>query len=405
VTVGDEATVDADRIEAELRLPAYRDLTPTLDYLVRTLSGAVYIEDVSGRLLFTHSAPHPDDWRWDFTPLSQPSVAGFEKSLRIWSRSGRTYIAIPGDQSFRYRRTIIPLTYHGQIFAFVHLVNSRLPTPVPRTEDNTATRLVAILGDKLFMLVMGRLNEFRHPDAPAVPPGAEDAVGCAVTTLTAGVGGHPADRILDHESVARLAGLALQSALLAAGGPVETVDSRIVHAADRLELVQQLRFARPMDPAALEALYRTALDDLGWRLNVGLGVSADGTERTERAEAEARALLSMSPPDHERTRVFTRGDGGLQSLLMLKRGGAGFTRYAEHIRAVLYAADPVLATTAVAYAGSECNASDTAAQLAVDRRTVNHRLHRIAEITGLDLPAFPAKIILYLTFLPESPME
>ncbi|WP_180959721.1 helix-turn-helix domain-containing protein [Brevibacterium sp. Mu109] len=56
-------------------------------------------------------------------------------------------------------------------------------------------------------------------------------------------------------------------------------------------------------------------------------------------------------------------------------------------------------TTARTYALSDCNASATAEMLQVDRRTVSDRLHRISHLTGLEIPSFASKVIIYLAFI------
>jgi sugar diacid utilization regulator len=234
-------------------------------------------------------------------------------------------------------------------------------------------------------------------------PSDETPVTCVVSTLARGLGDHPADRILDHVSVAKLAAQSLDDAMQS---PIKrAVETRIVEQDDELQLVQRLFSRSTPDLEALKEEYRGVIDGLGWRLDVGLSAIAEGRDRAKRAEAEARALVSMAAPGHGSTRLFTRSDGSLHSLHLLRSATADFNRYTDHIRSALVAADPLLASTAAAYAQTECNASDTASRLGVDRRTINHRLHRIAELTGLDLPTFPAKIILYLAFLPEMRLE
>src|SRR5699024_4970940 len=75
-----------------------------------------------------------------------------------------------------------------------------------------------------------------------------------------------------------------------------------------------------------------------------------------------------------------------------------FRAYAEFISRTLETADSDLEATARAYAQNDCNASATANALLVDRRTVSDRLHRISQLTGLEIPSFSSKVIIYLAF-------
>ncbi|GAA1518585.1 PucR family transcriptional regulator [Brevibacterium permense] len=405
-----------EQIEQDFKKPEYRYMQPTLDYLARMLACSLYIEDSEGRLLFAQSDPVGDDWRTDFTPLSLPAIRHYERATRIWTRSAETYIPVPGDQSFQFRRTVIPLTYHSEVFSFIHIV-SPAPSQHWPVGDPEIGELVTAVANKLFILVLGTINEYRAEiyhqharidvrraarDHPRTLTGAADVLtACAFVPLCSSINTNA--RTIDYRSMATMAGMTLADRLTEEHGPVTGVTCRSESDSARLDLIMYFTTVGSLRLAEIAKQLRDALSALHWNLKIGLSMIPDGQAGIERGEQEARAMINLSSDASRAPQVLTRDDGGVSALALVRGGGAGFLGYAEFIKSALADAEPELLDTARSFARHECNVSNTAIALEVDRRTVTYRLHRIARLTGLDLPSFPAKIVLYLAFLPESP--
>jgi hypothetical protein len=405
-----------EQIEQDFKSPEHRYMQPTLDYLARMLSCSLYIEDSEGRLLFAQAEPPSDDWRTDFTPLSFPTIGHYERALRVWNRTADTYIPVPGDQSFQFRRIIIPLTYHSEVFSFVHIVS---PTSSQHWSigDPEIGELVTAVANKLFMLVLGTINEFRAEanrqreitdgrwaaadHSRTLTATADDLTACAFVPLCSSI--NTTARTIDYRSMATMVGKTLADMLTEGPGPVTRVSWRSESGTARLDLILYFITIGSSRLADIADQLRNALSALHWNLKIGLSMMTSGQEGLGRGEQEARAMLNLSPDSSRTPQVLTRDDGGVSALALIRGGGDGFLRYAEFIKSILADAEPELIDTARSYARYECNVSNAAADLEVDRRTVTYRLHRIARLTGLDLPSFPAKIILYLIFLPDSP--
>lgn len=404
------------QIEHDFKKPEYRYMRPTLDYLCRILSCSIYIEDCDGRLLFTGSDPVGDDWRTDFTPLSFPTIGQYERAIRVWNRSADTYIPVPGDQSFRFRRTILPLTYHSEAFSFVHIVSPASSQPWS-VEDREFGELVTAVANKLFILVLGTINEYRveatgqqetfqirraiADSSHEIPTGEDYAMACGFVSLCSGI--KTTARTIDYQSVATMVNREFAEIVVEGVGPVTAVSGRTESDNERLDLILYFMAAGPTRLVDVASQLRKALLALDWNLRVGLSMVPIGQEGIERGEREARAMLNLSADNSRTPQILTREGGGVSALSLIKDGGNGFVGYAEFIRTILGDAEQELFSTARSYAFHECNVSETAVDLEVDRRTVTYRLHRIARLTGLDLPSFPAKVVLYLTFLPETP--
>lgn len=404
------------QIEQDFKRPEYRYMQPTLDYLGRILSCSIYIEDCDGRLLFTESDPVGDDWRTDFTPLSLPTIGQYERAIRVWNRSADTYIPVPGDQSFRFRRTILPLTYHSEVFSFVHIVSPASSQHWP-VDDEEFGELVTAVANKLFILVLGTINEYRAEATgqletfqirQAIADSSLElatrdgyATACAFVSLCSGI--KTTARTIDYQSIATMVNREFAEVVVETAGPVIAVSGGTKSDNEQLDLILYFTVAGPPRLVDVASQLREALLVLDWNLRIGLSMVPLGQEGIERGEREARAMLNLSADDSRTPQILTREGGGVSALSLVKDGGNGFVGYAEFISTILRDAEPELFSTARSYALHECNVSDTAADLEVDRRTVTYRLHRIARLTGLDLPSFPAKIVLYLTFLPDSP--
>ena len=378
-----------EQIEQDFKKPRYRYMQPTLDYLARMLSCSLYIEDSDGRLLFAQSEPANDDWRTDFTPLSLPSINHFERAIRVWKRTADTYIPVPGDQSFRFRRTVIPLTYHSEVFSFVHIVS---PTRSQHWSvgDPKMGKLVTAVANKLFILVLGTINEFR-----AETYHQHERIKHQPTTSRY-------HQKHNYRSMATMMGKVLTARLTSDPGAVTRVSCHSELISGQLDLILYFWAVTSIRLPALTHQLFDAISSLNWNLTVGLSLIPNGQEGLERGRQEARAMINLSSDASKSPQVLTRNDGGLNALALLRGGGSGFVGYAEFIKSTLADADPELLATARSFARHECNVSNVATDLEIDRRTVSYRLQRIARLTGLDLPSFPAKVVLYLAFLPDS---
>lgn len=417
MTLGQSMGGIIEQIEEDFKKPEYRYMQPTLDYLAHALSCSLYIEDLGGRLLFAQSDPTSDDWRIDFTPLSLPSIGHYKRAIQAWQRSAGTYIPVPGDQSLQFRRTVIPLTYHSEVFSFVHIVS---PTPSQHwpVDAHETRELVTAIANKLFILVLGTINEYRaetypgdsadeqpaaqgHRQTPA--PVTDNMTACAFAPLCSNINTNA--RTIDYRSMATMAGRTLAERLTNGSGSIAKVSCRSESASGQLGLF--LYFSTTGTPvlADIAKQLRDALSALHWNLTIGLSMIPGGPEGIAQGKREARAMISLRSDEAVVPQVLTRDEGEMSALTLIRGGSAQFLDYADFIKSTLADSEPELLATARAFAQHECNVSRTAVTLGVDRRTITYRLRRIARATGLDLPTFPAKIALYLAFLPESSEE
>ena len=418
--------IDVERLQADLRTPRHRVMTATLEYLACALTCSVYIEDIHGHLLFAPSRPTHDDWRQDFTPLSTPAAPGFSTALENWRKQSSAYAALTGDRSVKYQRTVVPLVYHGTAFAFVHFVNS---TSSGSSAGLFSEQLTAMIADKLYMLFFGEMNEHRektvhHSRALRVPLSMESVRSHASEASEAsGPSGDDqpshsicfktvfhlpaANPVVDYSSIARRVGWSLVRQIEAEWPEIVASHVSAVETASDVELSIHARATPVPDLSSAAAVARRALLQLQWNLKIGIGSAiADGAAaessavNDERASREAGVILALADRASPGTQqVLTRREAPASTILLFRDDSQSFRAYAAFIAQELERAEPELVTTARTYALSDCNASATAEMLQVDRRTVSDRLHRISHLTGLEIPSFASKVIIYLAFI------
>lgn len=402
--------LNVEDMQSELRKPRHREMGATLEYLASVLSCSIYIEDARGHLLFSQRDAAPDDWRTDFTPLSSPSFAGYGSIAEGWRQHAYAYATLPGDQSVGFQRTVVPLVYHGAAFAFVHFVNS--PFIGERSASLTANAVSAV-ADKLFMLFFGEMNEHREKTLLHARTEAECSQGRALPwSLCFRTSFHIASPhpLVDYSSIARRIGRILAAHLQQQSLAVVHPRIDVTESPTEVQLAVHLRTNVDPDLVTFSESAKAILDRLHWRMKVGIGVAAlDHSERNaeeallERASREASAVLAFADRARSQVQVLTRKDVPAHSLVLFRDESPSFRAYAAYITRTLEAADPELEATARTYAQNDCNASATASALLVDRRTVSDRLHRISQLTGLDIPSFSAKVIIYLAFSAPTP--
>lgn len=397
--------LNVEELQSELRKPRHREMGATLEYLASVLSCTVYIEDARGHLLFSQRDAVPDDWRTDFTPLSSPSFADYGSIAEGWRQHAYAYATLPGDQSVDFQRTVVPLVYHGAAFAFVHFVSS--PFLGERSASLTANAVLAV-ADKLFMLFFGEMNEHREKTLLHAKADAE----CRHTHVLPWSlcfraafhipSPHP---LVDYSSIARRIGRIFAEHLQREDLAIAQPRIDVTESPTEVRLAVHLRTNADLDLVTVSEAAKAILDRLHWRMKVGIGVAvldhSDGNPEEallERACREAGAVLAFADRARSQAQVLTRKDVPAHSLVLFRDESPSFRAYAAFVTRTLEAADPDLEATARAYALNDCNASATATALLVDRRTVSDRLHRISQLTGLDIPSFSAKVIIYLAF-------
>lgn len=412
------ADADARRIQTELREPRHREMTAALDYLSQALDCCIYLEDVHGHLLFSGSCPAPDDWRADFTPLSAPTVRDHAATLDEWRSRACAYAVLSADRSVEFPRVVVPLVYHGSAFAFIHFVSTT------RTGGGAVVasgELVAAVADKLYMLYFGEMNEYRAKladrgqapstdelrqgiDAPSRSDDDEPAdmhVVCFAITLPL----FSRDSFVDYSSVARRVGETLALTISRSAPEVAVTDVQARETPGDVTLLLHAWATAACDMSASASAVRASLEALRWRMVIGIGSAraadvenASVDVAIDRAEHEARAMLSLADRDAGSTCIITRADAPKNSLRLFRNDSRSFMSYARYLAQTLDRAGPELLKTAQEYARLECNASLTADALNVDRRTVSDRLHRISRLTGLKIPSFSSKVVIYLAF-------
>ncbi len=402
--------LNVEKLQAELRKPRHREMVATLEYLASVLGCSIYIEDARGHLLFSQSDAAPDDWRADFTPLSSPDFSGYGSIVEGWRKNACAYATLTGDQSVGFQRTVVPLVYHGAAFAFVHFVN---PPFIGERGANLTADAVTAVADKLYMLFFGEMNEHRertllHATAEAECSGARvHPWSLCFKTAFHIPSPHP---LVDYSSIVRRIGRMLAERLQWESSAIVQPQIDVRESPTEVQLAIHTHAKADLDLVTISEAAKTILDRLHWRLKVGIGVAAldhsDGRPEEalfERACREASAVLAFADRARSQAQVLTRNDVPAHSLVLFRDESPSFHAYAAFITSTLAAAGSELETTARVYARNDCNASATAGALLVDRRTVSDRLHRISQLTGLEIPSFSAKVIIYLAFGAPAP--
>lgn len=423
--------LDVEEVLSDLRKPQNREISDALEYIQNVLGGRTYVEDSHGRILFAPVHRDPDDWRSDYTPLAAPTSAKSVQVLEAWRRRARPYALLNGDQSLEFRRCVIPLVYHGTVFAFVHLVDSFL---TPSAPTRNSEQLTAAIADRIFMLVFATMNEFRAREIKdCIPPQRASSQLPLAESGSAAVskvhiappqGGHvciavsfpsslaeaPGGRVVvDYPSIVLRAGRILAETVQCLCPAITHLHPEASRKEGQIDLHIQMRMSGSLRLNVVALAIEHALKQLGWQMKVGLGALLGEEPANYTAMAandyvarEAATMLAIADPRDPGPKVITRADSAAHSLLRMTEESSSFRTYATYIRQKLVDESPLLEETARVYAESECSVSAAARELQVNRRTVTYRLRRISEIVGLDLPTFAAKTLLHLIYLPRD---
>ncbi|MDL2263574.1 helix-turn-helix domain-containing protein [Synergistaceae bacterium OttesenSCG-928-I11] len=131
-----------------------------------------------------------------------------------------------------------------------------------------------------------------------------------------------------------------------------------------------------------------ALDDIGCAARAGVGPPASNLVALGKSAASARDALIVGIPENNGERekkIFFADELRLEILLHTLPSGAR-TAYVHNVLAALSATDrdDELVQTFVAWCGSPFQPSSVAHALSVHRNTLQYRLKKIRELTGLD---------------------
>ncbi|MCI2264689.1 PucR family transcriptional regulator [Sediminivirga luteola] len=387
----------------------------TLDYLAEKLAGSVYVEDTQGRLLYTSAEAPPDSWRADFTPFAATEHPRREKLLAEWKSSVGLYRARTVDLSLKEYRVLLALTYQGDLFAFVHIVSS-MPELVPLATDPHS---VKIIGDKLYIVIMGTMNALRRkyltPDDPAEkvrawPEHSDDAEAhyqAAVVHFGQISSSDVQQSIIDYASIAAYHTLELLGHLRDSWSHdhwqephILPNDGNVLRCAIVFEHV-----GAGAPPGWIESRFRRALEAESWRATVGISPPFTHAEEAQEKVQQADEIRGLAWKQQIEGRVYTQRDIGVEAFLFPLTRSAELRKYAAGLVNTLRRKDHTLLETLQVYIALDCNATRTADHFQVDRRTITYRLGRISETLGVDLAAFETKVLLYLALKATESMR
>lgn len=173
------------------------------------------------------------------------------------------------------------------------------------------------------------------------------------------------------------------------------------------ELVIFTELASTAESKELPAQVRTKLSALDgvmgseWKIPAALAIGAamTGLEGARVSYQSAKRTLQVGRLRYADSRLFSYYELSFPVLL----GGLADGWQARQLRQPLRRLQESewrgngLQTTINTWFAENCNAELTAKQLHIHRNTLNYRLHRIGEITGLDLTRMDDRLLLYLS--------
>jgi carbohydrate diacid regulator len=151
----------------------------------------------------------------------------------------------------------------------------------------------------------------------------------------------------------------------------------------------------------LQALASMMQEECRQEFTLAMGIALPGIEAAAVSYQSAKAAARVGRQRHPGQRQFSYYDLALPVLL----SGLGSGWQADQLRlplARLRASDKqsqLLRRTLDAWFAHNGNAATTASALHIHRNTLDYRLHRIADLTGLDLARIEDRLLLYVSSL------
>jgi purine catabolism regulator len=380
------------------------DIQSTLNFISTRLEATVYIEDTNGNLLFASRSPVADDWRTDFSMFSAPSNPEAGTYLNTWAEELPMYSVAQLPLVSTEHHVILPLTFRGQPFAFVHLTS--------RSNFDLHTLLLEHsflkeIGDKIYMVMIGELY-----DTASHSFRMEDLVGELENHIR---GGHfpTADPTyvvlavdfqrysllqsrsfpLDYQALGRRAGKRLVIRAIE-----ESTDWRpeairhlpghgvFIHG-NRLGILIALH---PESGFPDRERVQRQLDSLLGKnaafRSTALAVSSEFKRSSQLAQHfdQAVRVLDLGKQRLPLVRVYSSVEIGLHELLMPLFSDQEVQDYARRVLAPLEQ-DKQLIDTLALFLQENTNVVRTAERMYLTRRSVSYRLERIRKALGMDL--------------------
>lgn len=443
-------TENTSQESIDLDLTRVTDPQETMDLLAARLSGWLYIEDSSGRLLMSSGNVTPDHWRHDPTPFSAPAHPRRIALLSQWRDRIRVYEPYPVHLGLEEYRLLLTLTYLGEPFALVHIV-SREPRAVLTLQQGPEH--VKTIGDKLYIVLMGAMNAIRRQclvsaDATDLVQEREETASRfraelrdvipQFQSITVRFGEIDSAQfhheVIDYASLmvwharalSRLAvsgtsdgsitalGSSVSGEATAEAEPVAPlnrvpgydrdsltggIDLSVIHR--RVDLLQAVLIAtyigaEPAESTAFISGLTNTIRRLSWSVTAAVGPRyADAAETPDRVQQTAR-IHDLGEKRDAKGPVLTQQDIGLAAFVLPLTQSPELREFSGDLLDGLHRKDPTLLETLRAYLEMDGNATRTAEFFAVDRRTITYRLNRIGEELGLDLALLENRVFLYL---------
>lgn len=367
------------------------DIQSTLNFVAAQLEATIYLEDIDGDLLFASDQPKADSWRECFSVFCSPSALEAPGLLSSWRASLGMYSLTQVVLSVREHHLVMPVTFRGELFAFVHFVSTTNTQMLPRLSDH---QFLKEIGDKIYMVVMGELS---HVASTAIHLGdakrelEEQHRSGRFRYLVVAVdfpqrprprpkSGPLDDRTLMRRAVQRLIACAYQDRkyfLLYRVfirkqhlGFVLAFDSKCA-TKDCSVLQDQLRSVLKANPE-----FGSASMAFSFEFESPLQLAAHFEQAVN--------VLKLGQERLPHLRVYSSAQAGIRELLIPLLATPEVKSYAEQVLAPLEK-DVQLLDTLVVFLQENGNVARTGNQMFLSRRAVAYRLRRVRNALGRDI--------------------
>lgn len=380
------------------------DIQSTLNFISIQLEATVYIEDTKGNLLFASRNPVADDWRTDFSMFSAASNPESGAYLKSWAEELTMYSVAELPLTTTEQHVILPLTFRGEPFAFVHLTS--------RSNFDLHTLLLEHsflkeVGDKIYMVMIGELydtasHSFRVEDLvdelesrirggqfrTAEPTYVVLAVDFQPYSLLQS-GAFP----LDYQALGRREGkrLIIRAIEESTDGRAEAIQHLPGHGVfihgNRLGILIALHADSGfIDRQCVQRQLDSLLGKNPAFRSTALAVSSEFKQSSQLAQHfdQAVRVLDLGKQRLPLVRVYSSAEIGLHELLMPLFSDQEMQDYARRVLAPLEQ-DKQLIDTLALFLQENTNVVRTAERMYLTRRSVTYRLERIRKALGMDL--------------------
>lgn len=353
-----------DQIEGR----SYEDVDTILQDIYKAFGLVAYIESVNGELLFCCNQVKADKWRKDYTLFSPPSGELSKRYLKKIREEFVSYEKYAHLYSKDLNRMVVALFSKGKKYGLLHIVYTRKQQE-KMLQNESFFRIV----DKIHITIMSEIVSLQDP---------KEVHEFSLAQFNQ----EKAEKVLIHLHAANMPPMKQDNSIL---DPTLIMFTHIEKVLKKMETVHNYSFLTYNDEyfmlinlsdtrtSTFESEWRTYMESsLLQDIQLGVSYPFEDCTNLKGKLPVVSAIIRLGEQVKGKNQVYLQSQLGIQSVMLNFTKDKYVIDFVQNSLKQIHLLEEDLINTLKIYLAENCNATNTAKTMYLNRRTVTYRLKK-----------------------------